>query len=167
MPDRDKPLRTNTPLARGAGLRRKTPMPRGGPRRTPPCPSPSKAARDAAAREAERLTKEIAWARSGGVCELGMAGWCEGAATNLSHRLGAGVLGAWSASNGLYSCGSGTTGCHGWVHHEPTAARDLGWRLERRCRDDPLAIPVRHARFGWVLLDDEGGYAPSDLRPPW
>ena len=167
MPDRRKPLRTTKPLERGGPLHRKTPMRSGGPRTSTPCPSPSKAARDAERRQAEREAKAIAWARSGGLCELGMAGWCEGAATNFSHRLGAGVLGGWSAANGLYSCGSGTTGCHGWVHDQPAAARELGWRLERRCGDDPLVIPARHARFGWVLLDEEGGVVPSDLRFPW
>jgi hypothetical protein len=46
-------------------------------------------------------------------------------------------------SNIVTLCGSGTTGCHGWVEANRTRARDGGWLLYDI--DDPTAAPI----FGW------------------
>lgn len=60
-------------------------------------------------------------------------------------------------------CGSGTTGCHGWAHAHPKAARRLGLIVPavRRPPLDTTTIPcvgIRHdGKSGWFLLDDEGG----------
>ena len=51
-------------------------------------------------------------------------------------------------------CGSGTTGCHGWVHAHPEEAREYGWLL--RSTENPKKTPMLHALYGWVLLDDQG-----------
>ena len=51
-------------------------------------------------------------------------------------------------------CGTGTTGCHGWVHAHPEEAREHGWLL--RSTDSPKRTPMLHALYGWVLLDDQG-----------
>lgn len=60
-------------------------------------------------------------------------------------------------SNMVVLCGTGTTGCHGWLeHHRQDATRD-GWLISKMSRDDPAEVPVRTYR-GWVLLDDEGGF---------
>lgn len=56
-------------------------------------------------------------------------------------------------SNLITLCGSGTTGCHGWVESYPTAARELG--LAVASWDNPLTIPVTTWR-GLILLDDAG-----------
>lgn len=35
----------------------------------------------------------------------------------------------WTVENLLDLCGSGTTGCHGWVTEHPALARDYGWSV--------------------------------------
>jgi hypothetical protein len=97
-------------------------------------------------KEARRLVRE----RSGGICEV-----CGAArATNYQHRQNRSQAGAWSASNGLDVCGSGTTGDHGYIHAHPAESYARGWSV--RSWDDPASVPVQTAQ-GWVLLDDEGG----------
>lgn len=62
-------------------------------------------------------------------------------------------------------CGSGTTGCHGWVHAHPRAARAFGLIIPavRKPALDPTTIPCigvkDDGRSGWFLLDDNGGRA--------
>lgn len=61
-------------------------------------------------------------------------------------------------SNLILLCGSGSTGCHGWVHAHPAEAYELGWLVHGW--DDPSLVPVRYRigdRFHMLLLDDEGG----------
>lgn len=60
-----------------------------------------------------------------------------------------------SLANLLYVCGSGTTGCHGWIESHREDAYDLG--LLVRQRQNPAEVPVT-LRIGRVLLDDEGGW---------
>lgn len=99
----------------------------------------------------ERLARKLVRARSGDVCE----GCGQARATNWSHRIAKGQGGPWCPSNGLHLCGSGTTGCHGFIEDEPTVARDQrGWRLKPT--DDPLTSPALHWLHGWVLLDPDG-----------
>jgi hypothetical protein len=168
-------VKQGEPLPRYTPLARKTPMRRSGwkreggsPARTPH-PSPSKRERDAAERKAERWAKNVLKVRSGGWCEC--CGQAE--ATNFSHREGKGVGGIWTPANGLHACGWGNlSGCHGRIHQNPKWARDeMGWRL--KSHEDPLAMPALLARWGWVLLDDEGGMvqlsaveASALLHPP-
>ena len=59
-------------------------------------------------------------------------------------------------SNLILLCGSGTTGCHGWVHANPAEALRGGWYA--RSWQDTLGVPVKHYKHGWVLLDDAGGF---------
>ncbi len=59
-----------------------------------------------------------------------------------------------SPANLIDLCGTGTTGCHGWVHAHPEEARESGWLL--RSTDSPERTPMLHALYGWVLLDDQG-----------
>lgn len=69
--------------------------------------------------------------------------------------------GADAPENLILACGSGTTGCHGWMHANPAEATALGfivptWR-------DPAAHPMLHALYGWVWLLPDGtaeGAAP-------
>lgn len=44
---------------------------------------------------------------------------------------------------------------HDWVESNRTAALDMGMLLHDR--EVPTVVPVR-AIYGWVLLDDEGGW---------
>lgn len=61
------------------------------------------------------------------------------------------------ASNLILLCGSGDTGCHGWVHAHPSEARGKGW-LVSGFDDHPEQAPVWVKGRGFVLLDDEGGW---------
>lgn len=55
-------------------------------------------------------------------------------------------------------CGSGTTGCHGWLESRRTEAAEMGLILH--ANDDPTQHPVAHAVLGPVLLDNAGGVWP-------
>lgn len=48
--------------------------------------------------------------------------------------------------NGIALCGSGTTGCHGWVEGHRTEAEDNGWAVDQN--GDPLKVAVNHAHLG-------------------
>ncbi|MEB0286184.1 hypothetical protein QN355_06425 [Cryobacterium sp. 10S3] len=79
------------------------------------------------------------------------------------HRKFKSRRGGDEVSNGVLLCGSGTTGCHGWVHSNPVSARMVGLALNTN--DNPRLVPVRHAAFGGmdVWLDDLGNVS---LTPP-
>ena len=62
-----------------------------------------------------------------------------------------------SPANIIFLCGSGTTGCHGWIEGNRTAAYHLGLLVYRA--DDPATIPVSLMRGHGLLLDD-GGWQP-------
>lgn len=69
-----------------------------------------------------------------------------------------------SPANLILLCGTGTTGCHGWVHAHPAQAREHGWLL--RSTDDPTRIPLLSDVHGWILLDDKGGWTPTEEPQP-
>lgn len=56
-----------------------------------------------------------------------------------------------SADNLLLLCGSGTTGCHGWVHANVRESYENGWLVHSW--HEPREVPVR-LRHGWALLVD-------------
>lgn len=65
-------------------------------------------------------------------------------------------------ANLITLCGSGTTGCHGWVEAHPVHAKELGLSVSRN-GPPPSEVPVL-TLDGWVLLDNDGGqipYAPA------
>lgn len=57
-------------------------------------------------------------------------------------------------SNLVCLCGSGTTGCHGRVHHHQAEAYEHGW-LVHSWVDDVASIPF-DSRRGKVLFKDDG-----------
>lgn len=63
------------------------------------------------------------------------------------------------ASNLILLCGSGTTGCHGWAHNHPEAARAEGIIVPANGRALPELIPVLtwwlFSRV-WMMLHDSG-----------
>ena len=61
-----------------------------------------------------------------------------------------------SVPNGVLVCGSGTTGCHGWIETHRTDALELGWLVRQGA--NPANIPIPHATLGQVWLDPEGMY---------
>ncbi len=60
-----------------------------------------------------------------------------------------------TAANALLLCGSGTTGCHGWVESNREEAYARGLLVRRH--DDPAAVPVE-LLYGTFLLNVDGGY---------
>jgi hypothetical protein len=65
-------------------------------------------------------------------------------------------------SNLIMLCGSGTTGCHGYVHHNRTEAAVHGW-IVSRYGPAPADVPVRHHQLGEVYLTDDGQILTPDL----
>jgi len=64
------------------------------------------------------------------------------------------------ASNIVKVCGSGTTGCHGWIESRREDAERLGWILPKLNPDiDPENEPL-FTIDGWMLLDDTGEITP-------
>ena len=59
-----------------------------------------------------------------------------------------------NVENLILLCGTGTTGCHGYVHGHPAESYEAGWLVHSW--DDPLDIQVRSWR-GLLLLDADGG----------
>lgn len=65
--------------------------------------------------------------------------------------------GGHSASNLILVCGSGTTGCHAWMHAYPLAARALGYIIPATWVGlDTEVIPVFSRTRGWMQLKDDG-----------
>lgn len=84
---------------------------------------------------AERLAIE----RDGPTCRR-CGRHLEGVSASAHHRKLRRHPDADQVANIVVLCGSGTTGCHGWVHANPAAAREDGWML--RGDQDPLEVPV-------------------------
>ena len=61
-------------------------------------------------------------------------------------------------ANLIVLCGTGTTGCHGYVHAHPTVSYRLGYLVRSTTR--PESAPVWAAGAEWVLLDDDYGLTP-------
>jgi hypothetical protein len=105
------------------------------------------------------------YARSCGWCEVRIPGVCFGRAGNWHHRRSAGRI--WTPSNGLHLCGSGSTGCHGWITEHPAEARERGWALlsGQSSRLEPAVIT---AKGQWCYLTENGRYVPAPNRtvPP-
>jgi 5-methylcytosine-specific restriction protein A len=104
----------------------------------------------------EASTRVAVCSRSGGYCELG----CGARASNMHHRRNRSQGGGWSPTNVAHLCGSGTTGCHGWVTHNPVEAHDLGLTLWTG--EEPADVPILTA-LGPVWLTDD--ICPP--RPGW
>lgn len=117
--------------------------------------------------EAEART--VVAGRAMGRCEV-----CRRQANNWAHRVARSQGGLWTPSNGVLMCGSGTTGCHGWCHHNRPDARTGGWILDAGA--DPREVAVWLAPLslwpGWWFLEDDGtltaaGDAPRPVLPAW
>lgn len=84
----------------------------------------------------------------------GRCAWCYrySDSLNLHHRQLRSQGGRDSLANLISLCGSGTTGCHGWVHRHVAKAREHGLIVPSWA--DPAETPVRTWR-GLVLLTDD------------
>ena len=59
-----------------------------------------------------------------------------------------------SPANIVELCGSGTTGCHGWVHQHVKEAERLGLIVPLGA--DPRDVPVFDWRGDWLRLNQDG-----------
>jgi hypothetical protein len=103
----------------------------------------------------ENHCRDIVAQRSGGQCEAAIDHVCTRTASSMHHRRKAGRV--WAPSNVLHLCGSGTTGCHGWIEAHPEAAHALGLWLWNH--EDPATWSVKmrwESMRSWWFLDDEG-----------
>lgn len=137
--------------------------------RTPKDRQPGKAKRRKPADGmSEATARRLVYKRSGGACEVRIAGVCLGRATNWHHRQNRSQSGQWLPSVGLHVCGSGTTGCHGALTNtngHRTEYERNGWIV--RSHQNPAAVPVLYAGRDFYLLDDAGDLhlAPWPLHP--
>lgn len=80
---------------------------------------------------------------------------------SLQHRRARGMGGtrnpiANAPENLIVLCGTGTTGCHGWVETHREESRQHGWAISQT--EDPALIPVTHHLWGRMWLT-RFGYA--------
>lgn len=73
----------------------------------------------------------------------------------MHHRKNRSQGGEWTPSNLLHLCGSGCTGCHGYIGSNPSESYEQGWMVRRI--DDPSKSPVWLFGWGFVILTDTGG----------
>ena len=66
---------------------------------------------------------------------------------------------------GVVLCGTGTTGCHGYVESNRAEAAEQGWLVPRRDPRDPADVPVYIDGAWWKLTPY--GYHAVDLNPPF
>ncbi|GAB2702551.1 hypothetical protein BKA24_001661 [Microbacterium marinum] len=63
------------------------------------------------------------------------------------------------ASNLVLACGSGTTGCHGWMHANIVEATKLGYLVSSWA--DPRFVAIEHGVHGLVYLADDGTFTTT------
>lgn len=112
-----------------------------------------------------RLTRQLVDLRDESSC-VRCGRWLPGTPASRHHRKRRSQSSrseVHSPANLILLCGTGTTGCHGWVHAHPGEAREYGWLL--RSTDDPETTPMLHRLYGWVTLDDTGNVHIIEDRP--
>jgi len=83
---------------------------------------------------------------------------------SLHHRTPRGMGGSREErlnlpSNLVAICGSGTTGCHGFIESNREMAEREGWLVSRY--EESAEIPIFIYGVGWRYLMDEGTYSTS------
>ena len=73
-------------------------------------------------------------------------------------------VGGHTPQNIVLLCGSGTTGCHGFMHANPAQARAAGYIVSALAAIDPVDVPVFTWPNGWVRLNDDGSFEVMDER---
>jgi hypothetical protein len=108
-------------------------------------------------RQIPREVRELVDGRDGGRCQR-----CGTYTSNRSrhHRKSKGMGGSKlfdTPQNIVTLCGSGTTGCHGWVESNRDEAYDLGWLVRRNGRQDPADVHI-NTYWGWGLFTADGRF---------
>jgi hypothetical protein len=71
-------------------------------------------------------------------------------------------------SNIVLLCGSGTTGCHGWIEDHREDALETGWLLYQWTggeRTDPRLCPIWRPRVGWMIPGPQRWFAMVEKVP--
>ena len=105
------------------------------------------------------------WQRDEGSCArcgTGLLFTMRGSQWSLHHRAPRGMGGSRSLwvnqpANLVLACGTGVTGCHGWIESNRQDGRDLGWLVPRNAVYLPETVPVTYWDGVTYLLDDMGG----------
>lgn len=117
-----------------------------------------------ASAKSKRDTRATVRRRDGHRCQMCGASIVD-TPSSLHHRINRGMGGSAKLERPsllVRLCGTGTTGCHGWLTEHPHAAQMSGWLLPKLNGDiDPAQEPLL-AFDGWLLLDDEGNRTPCD-----
>jgi hypothetical protein len=112
--------------------------------------------------------REQVLARSGGACErCGRNLQASIFGYSVHHRLARGMGGTKTPDDAyrlVVLCGSGVTGCHGWVESNRAAAEAQGW-LIRHGVTKPIDVPV-FADGSWYAITPHA-LVPLDLTPPF
>jgi hypothetical protein len=135
--ERRKPLRADPDKARAWQERSRKPLDRA------PMAKGRRSKRKKADDTALEAITPAVVARAGGMCEARIPGLCEGRGTNRHHRKDRSLGGTSTEANVRLLCGSGTSGCHGWITEHPEAASQYGWVL--RSWEDPETVPWMRA----------------------
>lgn len=96
--------------------------------------------------------RDLVRERSGGVCER-----CGRLGSNMHHRIPRGMGGTKTkdvASVLIFLCGSGTTGCHGWVESHRSEAYETGMLVRRG--SDPSYVPIVNLYGSSYYLTNDG-----------
>lgn len=148
-------LERRTPLTARKGLTRHTPLREVSAKRAALSGKPARPKDTGPGRP----TRDLVMERDGYSCA-----WCGSqlltGPRSLQHRQARGMGGRVDAnrpSNLLLLCGTATTpgGCHAWAESRCEEARVAG--LWVPSWEDSAGVPVLHAQYGAVLLDDAGG----------
>lgn len=110
----------------------------------------------------ESRCRDVVSERCGDRCER-----CGAPQYTCHHRWKRSHGGPWEPANIVALCGSGTTGCHGWVEANPAAAIRLGFWLKSGNRDLEKARLWLWGR--WVVLRNDGDirlWKPADAAVP-
>lgn len=117
----------------------------------------------------DAATAALIWTRDQGKCaDCGRPVVGErGRDWSIHHRRPRGQGGtslAWvgMAANGVLIHGSGTTGCHGRRERERRTAINDGFLISALGVATALTTCIKHAIYGWVLLDNEGGWVSAE-----
>lgn len=154
---RGKPLTRRTKLTAHKPLERRTPLREVSLKRAASSGKPARPKDTGPG----RATRDLVMERDGFSCV-----WCGRqlltGPRSLQHRQARGMGGrpagdANRPSNLLLLCGTATTpgGCHTWAESRSEEARTAGLWVPSWA--DPADVPVLHAQYGPVLLDDAGG----------
>src|SRR5690349_19712874 len=78
--------------------------------------------------------------RAGWLCER-----CGNPGESVHHRKKRSQGGGWTWENLVFLCGTGTTGCHGWIEHHANAAEKEGFHVRPWQKPEDIELRYRGA----------------------